>query len=95
MKEDRQERLGQYIELLEEIKERTGDEVIALRLLTEISKDRRMDMIRQEREKSNGDSATAKQKEFMKRLNIKCPKTVTKQEASIMIDEELGKEVDE
>ena len=94
MEADTQERLGQYLELLEEIKERTGDEVMAFRLLTEISKDRRMELIRQEREKSNGNSATAKQREFMKKLNIKFPRTVTKQEASMMIDEELGREVE-
>lgn len=35
--------------------------------------------------------ATDKQKQFMKKLGIKFPATVTKQEASMMIDEELGR----
>jgi len=60
-------------------------------LLTEISKDIRMERIRQEHESNNGDPATDKQRKFMKKLGIDFPETVTKQEASSLIDEELSK----
>jgi len=50
-----------------------------------------MEEMRQDREVRNSMPATEKQKKFMTRLGIDYPKTVTKQEASQLIDEELGK----
>ena len=86
-----QAKLGNYIELLEQIKQKTDDERTAVSLLQEVSKDRRMEAIRDEREAKNSMPATEKQKKFMKKLGIDFPETVTKQEASLLIDEELGK----
>ena len=101
MKFDMQSKLDEYLRLLEQIKQKTGDERIAVALLQEVSKDRRSAEIREERESKNSEAgnsdtnssqpATDKQKQFMKKLGIKFPATVTKQEASLMIDEELGK----
>ena len=84
-------RLDNYLELLDEISEKTSDEKTALALLQEISKDRRMEQIRDEREGNGLQPATEKQKRFMDDLEIKYPKKVTKQEASVLIDEELQK----
>ena len=92
MKFDMQSKLDEYLRLLEQIKQKTTDERTAVALLQEISKDRRSAEIREERETKNDDAqdvqpATEKQKQFMKKLGIKFPATVTKQEASLMIDE--------
>ena len=91
MEENIQEKLTSYLELLDEIKDKTEDEGTAVVVLQEISKDRRMEEMRQDREAKNSVPATDKQKRFMKRLGINYPKTITKQEASVLIDEELGK----
>ena len=96
MKFDMQSKLDEYLRLLEQIKQKTQDERTAVALLQEVSKDRRSAEIREERETKNDDTqdsqpATEKQKQFMKKLGIKFPATVTKQEASLMIDEERGK----
>ena len=79
------------MKLLEQIKQKTEDERTAVSLLQEISKDRRTAEIREERGIEQNEPATEKQKNFMKKLNIKFPATVTKQEASVLIDEELGR----
>ena len=87
-----QDKLDSYLELFEQIKQKTqGDDKIALSLMTEISKDRRMEEIRQEKEAKNAEPATEKQKKFMKKLGMDFPKNATKKEASVMIDEELSR----
>lgn len=96
MKFDMQSKLDEYLRLLEQIKQKTTDERTAVALLQEVSKDRRSAEIREEREtkgsdNSNGQPATEKQKQYMKKLGIRFPATVTKQEASMLLDEELGK----
>lgn len=91
MDENIQEKLTSYLELLGEIKGKTEDERTAAVVLQELSKDRRMEEMRQEREEKNSVPATDKQNKFMTRLGIDYPKTVTKQEASQLIDEELGR----
>jgi len=92
MQFDMQSKLDEYLRLLEQIKQKTTDERTAVSLLQEVSKDRRSAEIREERETKNSDTnnsepATEKQKQSMKKLGIKFPATVTKQEASLMIDE--------
>ena len=84
------EKLNTYLELLGEISEKTNDERTAMTLLQEISKDRRMQEIREERGAKNNEQATEKQKQFMKKLGLDFPENVTKKEASVLIDEELG-----
>ena len=90
MKFDMQSKLDEYMRLLEQIKQKTGDERTAVSLLQELSKDRRAAEIHEERGVEQSQPATEKQKNFMKKLGIKFPDTVTKQEASTLIDEELG-----
>jgi len=92
MNQNIQAKLDNYLELFQELKQKTGgDDGTALRLLQELAKDRRTEEIREERENKNSEPATDKQKKFMKKLGIDFPGTVTKQEASMLIDEELGK----
>ena len=91
MDENTKEKLDSYLELLDEIRQKTDDSRVATVLLSEICKDRRMQEIRQEREANDNQPATDKQKRFMDDLGIKYPETITKKEASALIDEELGK----
>jgi hypothetical protein len=96
MQFDTQSKLDEYMRLLDQIKQKTSDERTAVALLQEVSKDRRAAEMRQERETNNNDSqdsqpATEKQKQFMKKLGIVFPATVTKQKASMLLDEELGR----
>jgi len=68
--------------LLEQIKDRTGDERTAVTILQEIARDRRTDRIRTEREGrsngKNGDPATDRQKSFLKRLGVEFAGDITK-----------------
>jgi len=91
MDENTKEKLNGYLELLGQIKQKTDDERTAVALLQEINKDIRMEKIRAEREANNDEPVTEKQKRFMKNLGIQFPKNITKKEASMLIDEELGK----
>jgi hypothetical protein len=85
-------KLDSYLQLLDEISEKTNDESTAVALLQEISKDRRMERIREEQGFKNGDQpATDKQKKFMTRLGIEFTDDITKKQASFLIDTELGK----
>ena len=83
-------KLEGYFELFEEIKGRVKDDILARAILCEVSKDRRMEQIREEREIKNGEQATARQLQFMKKLGIEIQPGITKQQASSLIDEELG-----
>jgi hypothetical protein len=97
MQFDMQSKLDEYLRLLEQIKQKTTDERTAVSLLQEVSKDRRSAEIREERETKksegkkgeakNNEPATEKQKQFMKKLGIEYPADVTKQYASMLIDE--------
>jgi len=81
MDSNTKKRLDNYLELLDEVSEKTSDEKTAVALLQEISKDRRMEQIREERENQNGDGATFKQKKFMRKLKIEFPEDITRKEA--------------
>lgn len=91
MDENIQQKLNSYLELLEQINSKIQDEATKIVLLQELSKDRRMEEMKQHLEAKNGEPATEKQKRFMKKLGINFPATVTKKEASMLIGEELGK----
>ena len=90
MEPNMQAKLDKYLELFEEVKQKTDDEILARTLMQEIAKDRRMEQIREEREMKNGEPATTKQLQFMKKLGIEIPPGVTKKQASTLIDEEVG-----
>jgi len=87
MDESTKERLDDYLELLEKIKEKTQDERAGTVLLTEIAKDRRMQQIRQERNFSGTAPATEKQISFLKNLGAVIPEGLTRQRASRLIED--------
>jgi carbamoylphosphate synthase large subunit len=87
-----QKQVDNVLELFDVIKQKVSDEQTASILLQEICKDKRSAEMRQERESKNDNAVTDRQKEFMKKLGIKLPKNITKQEASALIDEELKAE---
>ena len=84
-------RLMRMWSFFEQLKSRVFSEQAVVVLISEIGRDIRMEKIKQEREANNSSPATERQKRFMDDLGITYPKKVTKQEASVLIDEELGK----
>lgn len=91
METDTRQRVDAYIALFDGISEKVNSDAVAIAILQEVSKDRRSGEIRTERATQGTGPATEKQKQFMKKLNIRFPATVTKHEASALIDEELAK----
>ena len=91
MNSNTQQRLSGYLSLFDTISEKTDSDAVAIAILHEMSKDRRSTEIHEERETRNDKPATEKQKQFMKKLNIPVPENLTKREASMLLDEELGK----
>ena len=83
-----------YVEKVREILNSLDDGMkrpaIALAILQELSKDRRMDEIRAERESREREGATEKQLAYLQSLGVECPEGLTKAEASRMIDHALG-----
>lgn len=89
MKTSTEARLEHYLGLLDEIKAKVGDELDAVRILSEIAKDERMEQIREEK-KIKAEPATTKQLQFMKKLGLEAQPGISKTEASRLIDDELG-----
>ena len=85
-------KVERYLDLHGEIARRTSDERLAQTVLVEVAKDRRMQEIREERELRNGEPATARQLEYLKRLGVEITPGLTKKQASILIDNALDKE---
>lgn len=89
------ERIGmnaaEYSALFSEVRNIVGDRDVAVVILQEMAKDMRANQIRRERQRA-GDSATKKQKAYMRRLGIEFKPDVTFEEASELIDEALERE---
>jgi len=83
--------LNSYVALFELISGKVNDDAATVAILQEMAKDRRARQMRAEREARNIQPATERQKRFMKKLGIKFPNTVTKKEASVVIDEEFAR----
>jgi phage gp16-like protein len=86
MKTSIQAKVDHYLELLEQLKGKVSDEGSAVRILSEIAKDERMDQMREEREGMNGEPATTKQLQYMKTLGVEIAPGLTKRQASKLID---------
>ena len=86
MDEDIKEKFDSYLELFNEIKQITQDERIAVSLLQEISKDRRMDEMRKERNSRNDLPATEKQISFLESFCVPIPVGLTRKQASNLIE---------
>lgn len=91
MDADTKKRLVNYIELFDEISEKTEDANIAVAILHEMSKDRRAEQMRSERETKKSSTVTFKQKKCMERLGIDFPDDISRKEASVLIQEELDR----
>lgn len=81
----------EYIELFESIQQKLPEtkdkETIALAIMQELAKDRRMEEIKAN---GNGSKPTPKQIAYLKRLGVKTSEGITKQEASKLIDEAVA-----
>jgi hypothetical protein len=85
-------KVEKYLDLFSEIKERTnGDDRLALLVMQEVTKDRRMEEMRAEREQRNNEPATPKQLQFLKNLKVEIPAGLNKKQASGFIDTALVK----
>jgi len=82
-------RMKKYLELYAEILKKIDNESVAVTLLTEISKDRRAEQMKNERQTKNNDTVTFKQKKCMQNLGIEFPDDITRKEASVLIQEEI------
>ena len=86
-------RVTHYLELYEEVRDRVGDDQIALGIMHELAKDARMCQIVAERQTArdqptSGDQpATEKQLGYLGRLGVAISKSLTKREASELIDQ--------
>ena len=85
-------KVEKYLDLFSEIKARTnGDDRLALLVMQEVTKDRRMEEMKGERASRNSEPATSKQLEFLKKLKIEIPPGLSKKQASGFIDSALVK----
>jgi len=83
------DKLESYIELYDEIREKTDSDSAAVAILQEMGKDQRSNRIREEKATVGYKPATEKQKRFMERLGISFPAEITSKEASVLLREEL------
>jgi len=68
-----------------------GKQSIALAIMQEVAKDRRMAEITEAREKNNHSPATARQIAYARALEIELPENATKKEATKLITEAITK----
>lgn len=82
----------QYEEQFNDIASRLsgrGKQAIALTIMQEVAKDRRMAEIAEARERNNGSPASARQVAYARALEIELPGNATKEEATKLITEQL------
>jgi len=90
-----QTKLTGYVQAFEQVRQRVGDDQVAMAIVSEIAKDTRAANIRAERQANrasdpDGDAnepATVRQISYLKTLGVRMPDKLTKQEASAMIDQ--------
>ena len=84
----------EYIELFESIQQKLPEakdkEGIALAIMQELAKDRRMEEIKANGNGNGDKPATPKQMAYLKKLGIKPGEEITKAEASKLIDEAVA-----
>jgi hypothetical protein len=68
-----------------------GKQAIALAIMQELAKDRRMAEIAEARQNNNGSPPTARQVAYAKALGIELPDNTTKEEATKLITEAIAK----
>ena len=83
-------RVTHYLEIFEQVRNKVGDEQIAVALVEQVGKDCRVERMHGpgQSTRGNGDQeATAKQLAFLRRLRVAVPSELTKIQASALIDE--------
>ena len=88
--------LSKYIDVFNEVKAQVGSDEVAAVIVDQIGKDARVNAMRRfdaglsasfdQKLTSPDDPATEKQKAFLKRLGVKHAESVTRSEASELID---------
>lgn len=76
--------IDQYVELYDAIQEKTPSDEVAIAILQEIGKDKRSKIIAEVRA---DEPATEKQKSYLKDLGIEFEDSITKKDASDMIEQ--------
>ena len=84
MKTETKNSINQYVELYDAIQEKAPSEEAAIAILQEIGKDKRSKFFE---EASNNELATEKQKNYLKDLGVEFDDSITKKEASDMIEQ--------
>lgn len=79
--------IDQYVELYDAIQEKTPSDEVAIAILQEIGKDKRSKIIAEVR---GDEPATEKQKNYLKDLGIEFEDSITKKDASDMIEQSLN-----
>jgi hypothetical protein len=83
------DKIDEYVKLFDEIAMKTDNDQVALGLLKEICKDRRMNRLKSRGYNKDG-PATDKQKDFMRKLGIIFTEPISKKEASMLLQRELA-----
>jgi len=84
--------IEQYIKQFNDIAAKLngrGKQTIALAIMQEIAKDRRMAEIAEARQNNNGSPATARQVAYARALGIELPENATKEQATKLITEAI------
>ncbi len=84
MKTETKKSIDQYIELYDAIQEKAPSEEAAIAILQEIGKDKRSKIFA---EAGEGELATEKQKNYLKDLGVEFSESITKKEASDLIEQ--------
>jgi len=91
MDTETQQRVSGYLALFSAISEKIDNDAVAIAILQEVSKDRRSQQMQGERTEKDGRPATAKQKDYLRKLGVTFPEDISKAEASALIDAGLAK----
>ena len=86
MNKEMKESISHYVELYDAIQEKTGNDVITVTILQEIGKDTRSGKMAAAGG-NNHVPATEKQKDFLRDLGVEFLESITKKEASDMIEQ--------
>ncbi len=87
MKTEMKKSISQYIELYDAIQESTPSEEVAVAILHEIGKDKRSKILNGSKD---DESATEKQKNYLKDLGVEFDDSITRKEASDKIAEKMN-----
>jgi len=92
--------MNSYLSQFEELKQRAGDAGVAAAIMHELAKDRRAMLIRAERAfearrggssgAAESEAASAKQRQFLRKLGVSVPEGLSRAAASRLIDETLA-----